>query len=82
MLSLYFGEPPYGVLGSQENGVQNNQGARSRGEKYVGSRGTNLGSREQRKKSTEKVAEENNQGATQKFFGEQGDRRVSMPVKC
>ena len=33
----------------------------------AGSRGSNLGSREQRKKSGEQVVEENNQGATHKF---------------
>ncbi len=42
----------------------------------AGSRGTNLGSREQGKKSREQVTEENNQGATQKFFGEQGDSKI------
>ncbi len=34
----------------------------------VGSKGINLGSREQRKQSREPCAEENNQGATQKFL--------------
>ena len=34
-----------GFLGSRENGGQNNQGAWSRVEKGLGSRGSNLGSR-------------------------------------
>ena len=51
-------EPQHGVLGSREHGGQNIQGADSRVEKSLGSRGTNLGSREHRKKSREQRAEE------------------------
>ena len=46
------------ILGSLEKGVQNNQGARSRVGKSLGS---NLGIRKQRKKSREQGVEENNQ---------------------
>ncbi len=40
--------------------------------------GTNLGSMEQREKSREQVAEENNQGATQKFLRERGDSKNNL----
>ena len=45
--------PLHGVLGSLENGGQNNQGAGREKVQGARSRGINLGSREQRKKARE-----------------------------
>ncbi len=61
-------EPLHGVLGSRENGLQNNQGAGSRAE-------SNLEGREQKNNSREQGAEEYHLGATHFLEGAGGQQK-------
>ncbi len=67
LMTLHTCGLPYGRMGVQTTK-----------ELGAGSRGGNLRSREQRKKYWEQAAEENNQGATQRFLREQGNSKNNL----
>ncbi len=69
-----------GFKGARRIGVKTTRepGAGWEKVKGAGSKGSNLGSREQRKNSREQVVEKNNQGATHTFLREQGDSKNNL----